>query len=112
MVKTLTNRRETKMKKIELCFVAVILMAVALLFSGCEEELAQKPDLRNELPQLSEITQNTNWIAKYGDGFESHQTANIALALHIINNQGEAIKQLNERLVKLEDPNLLTDPNK
>ena len=92
------------MKKIELCFVAVILMAVALLFSGCEEELAQKPDLRNELMTLQPDDQAL-WDAKYGDSLDSKQVANILLLVFTLNNQGKAIKQLDERLVKLEDPN-------
>lgn len=76
-----------------LCFLAV----------GCEEQLA-KPDLRDMLMNLQPQEQ-AKWNARFGDSLDSKQTSNIALAIQVINNQGEAIKQLDERLAVVEDPN-------
>ena len=44
-----------------------------------------------------------DWLVKYGDGLESTQTFNIALAVTVINNQAKAIKELDERLKTIED---------
>lgn len=95
------------MKKIELCFVMIILAAIAVLFSGCEEQLAKRPDLpdlRNELINLQPQDQ-VIWEAKYGDSLDSKQVVNILLVIQTINNQAKVLQQLNDRLVKLEDSN-------
>lgn len=91
------------MKKIEVCFIIITLALIALLFTGCEEQLA-KPDLRNELISLQPEEQ-AKWNRMYGDSLDSKQTSNIALAIQVINRQGKAIKQLDKRLDVLEDPN-------
>ena len=63
-----------------------LLLLLVVFLVGCEEQLT-KPDIRQEL-----IRTPKNWVSIYGDGFESQQTANIALAIQVINRQGEAIK--------------------
>ncbi len=85
------------MDKIRFILV-VILVFVAL---GCEEQLANNP-------QELLIKSPADWIEKYGDSFESQQTANIVLSIQVINRQGEAIKQLDKRLIELEK---VADPN-
>ena len=124
------------MKKIiEILIVIAILFAMAALVS-CEEkteanEVAKKlqPSViyfndengnvieyvpksePNEPKEISFqellIRPPVEWIEQYGDGLESQQTANIVLAIQVINRQGEAIKELDRRLVALEkiDPN-------
>lgn len=122
------------MKKIiEILIVIIILLALAALV-GCNEKADAnevgkklKPPViyfsdengkvieyipksePNEPKKISFqellIKPPTEWIEQYGDGLESQQTANIVLAIQVINRQGEAIKELDERLKALEDPN-------
>ncbi len=75
-----------------------IVLLMLCVLCGCNEEL--RTDFQAEL-----IKSPANWLEKYGDSFESQQTANIALAIQVINRQGEAIKQLDDRLIAVEDPN-------
>lgn len=86
------------MRKIEFGLIAIILLSIAFVVCGCQEQLA-------ESPQELLVKPPVEWIEKYGDGLESQQTANIVLAIQVINRQGEAIKQLDKRLEALEDPN-------
>lgn len=91
--------------------IVMILMLILCFLIGCEEQLA-KPDLQELL-----MKPPVEWVNKYGDGFESQQIANLVLAVQVINNQGEAIKQLNSRLIVLEtnavtDKDEKVDPNK
>lgn len=89
------------MRKIEFSLMVIgLLLLVLFVFVGfgCQEQLA-------ESPQGLLVKPPTEWIEKYGDGLESQQTANIVLAIQVINHQGEAIKQLDKRLEALEDPN-------
>ncbi len=89
------------MRKIELGLVMAILLSLAFVVCGCNEELTNSP-------QEQLIKSPVDWIEKYGDGLESQQTANIVLAIQVINRQGEAIKQLDRRLAVLEK---VADPN-
>ncbi len=60
------------------------------------------------------IKSPADWIERYGDGLESQQTANIVIAIQVINKQGEAIKQLDKRLAAIEvpkEPIVIIDPN-
>jgi len=76
--------------------VVIILLSV---LCGCQEDL----QVSNAQEQL--VKPPSDWIEKYGDNLESQQTANIVLAIQVINRQGKAIKQLDKRLDVLEDPN-------
>lgn len=80
-------------------------LIITLLLSGCQEQ-----QVINKSPREQLVKSPADWIEKYGDGLESQQTANIVLAIQVINRQGEAIKQLNERLVVLEAGDVI-DPN-
>lgn len=82
-------------------FIVFCLFLLTLLLFGCQEELTS--DYQEQL-----IKSPVDWIEKYGDSMESQQTANIVLAIQVINRQGEALKQLNERLAVLEK---IADPN-
>jgi hypothetical protein len=85
----------------------IIVLLLLCFLVGCEEQLAQKPDLQNEMISVEKLS--ADWLDKYGDDFESRQTANIVVAIQLINRQGTVIKKLNERLDVLEDPNNLYD---
>ncbi len=87
------------MKK-ELCFIMIVLLTLALLICGCQEQLV-KPDLRSELFNLQPQGQ-AKWNEKYSDSLDSKQTCNIAVIVQVINKQGEAMKQLDRRLIELE----------
>ena len=88
------------MRKIgpNLIITMAILLFLAIIVCGCNEQLPNSP-------QELLVKPPADWIEKYGDGLESQQTANIVLAIQVINNQGKAIKQLDKRLKVLEDPN-------
>ena len=86
------------MKKVEFGLIMLILLVIALMACGCQEQLADKPDLRRELL----VRLPVEWVNRYGDDLESRQTANIVRAIQVINNQAQAIKQLDERLTKEE----------
>lgn len=79
-----------------------IITVLCLLFilAGCNERFADPREMLIKSP--------ADWIIKYGDDFESQQTANIALAISVINRQAEAIKELDRRLIEMEK---ITDPN-
>lgn len=78
----------------------IIVLLMLCFLAGCNENLADSP--RDQL-----IKSPSEWIEKYGDDRESQMTANIVLAIQVINRQGEAIKALDKRLavLELEDPN-------
>ncbi len=82
----------------------IVLLTLTLLICGCQQPTAKKPDLRGELFNLQPQDQ-AKWNEKYGDNLDSKQTSNIVLIIQVLNKQGEAMKQLDSRLVKLEDPN-------
>lgn len=81
----------------------IIVLLLLCFLVGCQEQLVSKSGLQKQL-----VKSPADWIEKYGDSLESQQTANIALAIQVINRQGNAIKQLDSRLVKLEG---VADPN-
>lgn len=84
---------------------AIVLSMLLCILVGCQEE--QTSDLSEQLLTLRPEDQ-AKWNEKYGDGFESQQTANLVLAIQTINRQGQAIQELDKRLVKLEK---IADPN-
>lgn len=86
----------------------IIVLLILCFLAGCEEQLANPPDFQREFIKLPA---NSDWVVKYGDSFESQQAGNIVLAVQIINNQGEAIKQLDSRLAALEEATII-DPNR
>jgi hypothetical protein len=78
-----------------------------IFLAGCNEELTDKSNLREQLLNLRPEDQ-VKWNERYGDNLESQQTANIVLAIQVINRQGEVIKQIDKRLTVLEK---VSDPN-
>lgn len=90
------------------------LIIILVAISGCQEgQQTISESLIRSNPQEQLVKSPPDWIEKYGDDLESQQTANIVLAIQVINRQGEAIKQLNERLVILEAGDVIDfDPNK
>ena len=71
------------------------------ILAGCQPNISKSP--REQL-----IKTPADWIVRYGDSMESQQTANIVLAIQVIDRQGKAIKELHNRLVVLEK---IIDPN-
>ncbi|KKM81439.1 hypothetical protein LCGC14_1329780 [marine sediment metagenome] len=90
------------MRKIEFGLIVIVLLVLSFVICGCQE--VSKPDLRRQLMTLRPDDQ-AKWNEKYGDSLKSQLTANILLVIQVLNKQGEAMKQLDSRLVKLEDPN-------
>lgn len=79
----------------------IIIICMLFILAGCNERLADPREMLIKSP--------ADWILKYGDNEESRQTANIVLAIQVINRQAEAIKDLDGRLAVLEDPNNLLE---
>ena len=90
------------MRKIEFSLIVIILLVLSFVICGCQE--VARRDLREQLVNLLPDDQ-AKWNEKYGDSLKSQLTANILLVIQVLNKQGEAMKQLDSRLVKLEDPN-------
>lgn len=90
-------------KVIVFWLILTVLLVLCFLFGCQEEQITNKSNLQEQL-----IKSPVDWIEKYGNSMESQQTANIVLAIQVINRQGEALNQLNERLAVLEK---VTDPN-
>lgn len=96
------------MRKVEFWLITFVLLLLSLVVVGCNEQQVEQKVTGN--PQELLVKLSADWIEKYGDSLESQLTANTILIIQVINRQGEAIKQLNERLIALEEFNTI-DPN-
>lgn len=94
---------KAKMKHIELYVVIVILVALALLVTGCAPN--KKMSSLDELvqPRTTDTLFAQKWVNLYGDKPESVEHYNIALHLRILYQQDARIEKLEEKIKKMEE---------